>query len=222
MFRDREQAGKLLADALDFLKGKGEVIVLAIPRGGVPVAREVALKLGAPLDLIITRKIGAPGNPEFAIGAVSQDGEIITDTQLLSELAISTDYVDREAARQVEEIKSRMTKYRGDKPYPSLGGKVVLIVDDGIATGNTVRAAIRYLRKKNPASIIVATPVAPPDTVSRLSIDADQVVCLSTPEPFFAIGEFYESFEQVSDEEVKEILRGEEEEEEKRKEKSEK
>ena len=205
MFHDRTQVGKLLGARLLKMKIKNPV-VLAIPRGGVPVAREVALALDAPLDLVITRKIGAPGNPEFAIGAVNQEGEMIVDEATVQGYGISAKYLKEESARQAHEIKERMRKYRGERTYPDLAGKSVIIVDDGIATGNTCLAAIQSVRKKNPLEVIVASGVAPPDTVERLSRFADRVVCLDTPEPFYAIGEFFEHFEQVEDEEVRSML----------------
>ena len=207
IFHDRTEAGRLLGDALAFLKGRKNVVVLAIPRGGVPVGKEVADKIGAPLDLVITRKIGAPGEPELAIGAVSQEGEIITDPELVTMLKISQEYLREQSAIQVEEIRNRMKKYRGDRPYPELAGKTVVIVDDGIATGSTIRAAVKSVKKRNAAEVILAAPVGPPDTVQELSKIVDRVVCLSTPEGFYAIGQFYEEFEQVEDEKVREIMR---------------
>jgi putative phosphoribosyl transferase len=206
IFKDRTEAGKMLASAMTFLKGTKDLIVLAIPRGGVPVAKEVAMALGAPLDLVVTRKIGAPSQPELAVGAVTQDGEIILDGELIRALDVSTDYLKRESARQVKEIASRMKKYRGDRPYPSLDGKTVVIVDDGIATGSTIRAAIQSVRGRNAAKIIVAAPVGPPDGVAELRKIVDRVVCLSTPDYFEAIGEFYEEFEQVDDDAVTRLL----------------
>jgi putative phosphoribosyl transferase len=206
IFKDGAEAGKMLASALTFLKGAEDLIVLAIPRGGVPVAKKVAAALGAPLDLIVTRKIGAPSQPELAVGAVTQDGEMIVDGELIAALGVSTDYLKRESARQVKEIASRMKKYRGDRPYPSLDGKTVVIVDDGIATGSTIRAAIQSVKGRNAAKIIVAAPVGPPDRVAELRKIVDRVVCLSTPDYFEAIGEFYDEFEQVDDDTVRRIL----------------
>jgi len=196
----------MLARALTFLKGTKGLIVLAIPRGGVPVAKEVATALGAPLDLVVTRKIGAPSQPELAVGAVTQDGEVIVDDEMIRALGISADYLERESARQVKEIASRMKKYRGDRPYPLLDGKTVVIVDDGIATGSTIRAAIQSVKGRHAAKIIVAAPVGPPERVAALSKTVDRVVCLSMPEYFEAIGEFYEEFEQVDDDIVRALL----------------
>ncbi len=182
------------------------MIVLAIPRGGVPVAKEVADAIGVPMDLVITRKIGAPGQPELAVGAVSQDGEVITNPDIVAMLNVSEEYLREEAARQVLEIRSRMNKYRGARPYPKLAGKTVVIVDDGIATGATIKAAIKSVRRMDAARVILAAPVGPSDAVRELSRLADQVVCLSTPMGFEAIGEFYEEFEQVEDETVREMM----------------
>lgn len=204
-FRDREQAGKALAAALKGLNGE-EAVVLAIPRGGVVVGNEVANELGAPLDVIVTRKIGAPGEPEFALGAVTQTGEVILDEPAVEMLHVGRDYLDREAANQREEVKDRMKRFRGDRPLPSLKGKVVVIVDDGIATGNTVLAALKSVKMQGAKSVIVAVPVGPTETIAKLAREADRVVCLETPEPFFAIGQFYSEFNQVEDDEVRRIL----------------
>ncbi|MDV3244376.1 MAG: hypothetical protein LYZ66_04280 [Nitrososphaerales archaeon] len=205
VFRDREQAGEALADALKDLKGE-DVVVLAIPRGGVVVGGVVAGALGAPLDIVVTRKIGAPGEPEYALGAVSQEGEVILDEEAVRTLQVERSYLDSETARQTKEVKDRMRRFRGERPFPSLKGKTVVIVDDGIATGSTVLAAVRSVRMQRPKSVIVAVPVGPAETIAKMSAEADRVVCLETPEPFFAIGEFYSDFEQVEDEEVKRIL----------------
>jgi len=182
-----------LASALVDLRGR-DAVVLAIPRGGVVVGREVAKVLGAPLDIIVTKKIGAPGEPEYALGAVTQNGEVILDEMAVRMLQVGRGYLDREAATQREEVKDRMRRFRGDRPYPSLKGKTVVIVDDGVATGNTILAAVKSVKLQNPKTIVVAVPVGPAETISRLSTEADRVVCLERPEPFFAIGEFYSDF----------------------------
>lgn len=206
MFRDRTEAGRLLGDALAFLKGRKDTIVLAIPRGGVPVGKEVASAIGAPLDIVITHKIGAPGNPELAVGAVTEAGDIIREEELVRLLGISESYLKREGGRQLGEIKERERKYRDARPFPDLKGKTVVIVDDGIATGSTIRAAVASVKMKGAAATIIAAPVAPPDAVSELSKLVDRVVCLDTPAYFDAIGQFYEDFEQVDDATVKRIL----------------
>ncbi len=206
LFYDRRDAGRQLADALSFLKGRDDVIVLAIPRGGVVVGYEVAKALGAPLDIIITRKIGAPGNPEFALGAVAGDGTVVLDEFVVHQFGIPKDYVLGEIKREQEEIARRMAAYRGDQPVAQVEGKVVVVVDDGVATGSTTMASLRALRKQNPARLILAVPVGPPETIIRLEAEADQVVCLHTPEPFWAVGRFYTNFDQTSDAEVVALL----------------
>ncbi|MDV3293904.1 MAG: hypothetical protein LYZ70_06505 [Nitrososphaerales archaeon] len=205
MFRDRRQAGEALAAALMDLKGE-DVIVLAIPRGGVVVGDVVARALGAPLDVVVTKKIGAPGQPEYALGAVTQDGEALVDDEAVRMLGVDREYVEKEASRQAMEVRDRMRRFRGDMPLPTLKGRTVVIVDDGIATGSTILAAVRSVRRQAPKSVVVAAPVGPVETVARMSGEADRVVCLETPKPFFAIGEFYSEFEQVEDDEVKRIL----------------
>lgn len=205
-FRDRREAGQKLAEALSFLQGRKDVLVLGIPRGGVVVAAEVARALGAPLDVFITRKIGAPGNPELAIGAVASSGELVIDEELVLGLGVSPRYVEEETERQKQEIARQMTVYRGHRPPPQLTGKTVVLIDDGVATGATTLAALRALRASAPAELILAIPVGPPDTVGRLSAEADQVVCLHTPAWFWAVGAFYEDFSQTPDEEVIRLL----------------
>jgi predicted phosphoribosyltransferase len=205
LFKDRIQAGQKLAEKLLEYKDKN-VIILAIPRGGVVVAYEIAKVLNAPLDLIIPRKIGAPYQPELAIGAVTQDGTIILNEDIISYLPIPENYIEAEAERQKKEIERRLIKYRGSAIEPKLENKIVIIVDDGIATGATMLAAIASIRKKKPLKIIAAIPVAPPESLEKIKEYADEIVCLQTPEPFFAIGQFYERFEQLEDEEVIDIL----------------
>lgn len=205
MFANREEAGDLLALKLLDYEGKN-CIVLAIPRGGVVVARRVAERLKVPLDLIIPRKIGAPQNPEFALGAVTLNGTVVMNPSA-NHLGIPPDYIQGEVKRQKEEIKRRMKEYRGDKPLPSVSAKIVILIDDGIATGSTVLAAIATLEKQRAKKIILAVPVAPPDTVKRLRRRVDQLICLETPEPFYAVGQFYQDFTQTTDGEVVEALK---------------
>ncbi len=181
-------------------------MVLGIPRGGVVVANEVAKVLGARLDVVVTRKIEAPGEPEYALGAVTQEGDVIMDRQAAESLGASPEYLDDQVRRKREEVRERMQMLRGDVPYPELEGKVVVIVDDGIATGSSVEAAVMSIKKRRPKRIVVAVPVAPRDAVETLREDGIEVVCLETPGPFLAIGEFYADFGQVEDMEVKRIL----------------
>ena len=205
VFKDRIEAGRKLAGALSQLKDKG-VVVLGIPRGGVVVANEVAKALGAPLDVVVTRKIEAPEEPEYALGAVTQEGDVIMDRESAESLGASAEYLEEQIRLKRTEVKERLERLRGGGPYPSLEGRVVVIVDDGIATGSSVSAAVMSVKKRKPKEIVVAVPVAPPDAVQLLSDDGTKVVCLLTPGPFLAIGEFYEDFRQVEDIEVKRIL----------------
>ena len=205
MFSDRKEAGEILAEKLEKLRLENPV-VLAIPRGGVVVGYEVARKLKAPLDVIVPRKLGAPGNPELAIGAVAEDGTIILDSSLIDYLEVDEEYIKKEKERQVKEIKRRLNAYRGRFSRLEIERRDVVIVDDGIATGATIRAAIASARKRKPASLTLAVPVAPPSTIEKLREEVDRIVCVSTPEPFFAIGLFYTDFRQTTDEEVIRLL----------------
>lgn len=205
MFSDRMEAGKMLASALiDY--AAGDAIVLAIPRGGVTVGYEIAHKLRLRLDIIVPRKLRAPHNPELAIGAITEDGTIMLDHRLVESLGVSESYIKEEDRKQRSEIKRRLQRYRGDTPYPNLEGRDIILVDDGIATGATIRAALASIRKKSPQYVVLAVPVAPPSTINDLKGDADQIVCLHMPEPFYAIGRFYKDFPQTSDEEVIRLL----------------
>jgi len=204
-FTDRVDAGKRLASTLSNFSGK-KGIVLAIPRGGVPVGFEIAKTLKIPLDVIIPRKIGAPDNPELAIGAVAEDGTAILDDNLVKYLAVSREYIKEEIERQKQEIQRRLETYRQDSSYPNLKGFDVIVVDDGIATGSTMKAALASVKNRGAASITVAVPVGPPSTIEELEEVADRVVCLYTPEYFQAIGQFYSDFGQTTDEEVIKLL----------------
>jgi predicted phosphoribosyltransferase len=206
LFRDRVDAGDKLAKELLVYK-KDNPVVLAIPRGGVVLGYEVAKKLGAPMDIVVPRKIPAPSNSELGIGAVTQDGTVIIDEQLKEYLSVSEKYIKEETARQIKEIERRMKAYRGDKKPVPLEGRVVILVDDGIATGATMIAAIRSIRKQNPQKIVVAVPVGPPETIRRVKEEADEVVSLLTYEPFEAVGQFYTDFKQTTDDEVITLLK---------------
>lgn len=204
-FTDRVDAGKKLASALAGVSGKNS-IVLAIPRGGVIVGYEIAKALNLPLDVIIPHKIGAPDNPELAIGAMTEDGTIILDRSVISYLGVPEAYIKEESEVQKREIERRLKMYRKNEPYPDLHGRDVIVVDDGIATGSTMKAALASVRKRGAKTIIAAAPVCPPSTIKELAKEADQIICVHSPEYFSAIGQFYENFEQTTDEEVIEIL----------------
>jgi putative phosphoribosyl transferase len=208
LFADRSEAGRRLAERL--LRFKDErPVVLALPRGGVPVGFEVARALDAPLDLILVRKIGAPFQPELAVGAVVDGGraETVVNEDLVREFQIPESYIAEERARQLEEIERRRDLYLAGRVRVPVEGHTAIVVDDGIATGATMEAALHATRRANPKRLVLATPVAPPDTIARLRPQADEVVCLATPRLFAAIGAFYDDFRQLSDEEVVDLLR---------------
>jgi putative phosphoribosyl transferase len=205
-FRDRTAAGQELAHALADLKGCGDLVVLGVPRGGVVVAVEVAHALGAPLDVCLTHKLGAPDNPELAIGAVTEGGQVVLDQDIMDHLWLPSGYVKAESERQRRELARRARVYRGDRPAPQITGRTVIVIDDGLATGSTMLAALQALDAQAPASLIAAIPVAPPEAIQRLTRQADRVECLLCPRPFWAVGAFYAHFDQVSDEEVIQLL----------------
>ena len=204
-FSDRVDAGKRLASELKDFAGK-DAIVLTIPRGGVVVGYEIAKALHLPLDVIIPRKIGAPYNPELAIGAMTEDGTIILDKGLVSYLGVPESYIKAESEHQKNEIERRLRMYRQDEPYPDLKGKDVIVVDDGIATGSTMKAALASVKNRGAKTVTVAVPVGPPSTINELKQQADRVICPYTPEYFEAIGQFYGDFSQTTDEEVIQML----------------
>ncbi len=204
LFTDRREAGARLAAALEPLRGR-DVVVLGIPRGGVEVAAVVADALPAPLDVVIPRKLGAPGNPELGVGAVAEGVEVL-DERLVRVLGVDQHYLDEEIAAQQEEIARRSAAYRQGRGPVDLRGKVAVVVDDGVATGGTAVAALRWARAKGAGRVVLAVPVAPPDAVERLGKEADEVVVLATPEPFYAVGQWYQDFPQISDQEVVELL----------------
>jgi len=204
-FANRTEAGKSLAKILA-KKKYNDPLVLAIPRGGVVVAHPVAKALAAELDIIIPRKIGLPFNPEVAIGALSPDGTVVLNDDLLNYLNLSKEALKPIIEQELEEIKRRTKTYRGKNSPPAVRGRSLILVDDGIATGLTVLAALRELRKQNPSQLILAVPVAPQDTLERLRPEVDDIVCLLVPDDFQAVGQFYHSFEQISDEKVLRLL----------------
>ncbi|HEX8099952.1 MAG TPA: phosphoribosyltransferase [Actinomycetota bacterium] len=204
LFRDRAEAGERLAEALQAFRNQ-EAVVLGIPRGGVEVGAAVARSLGATLDVVIPRKVGAPGNPELGIGAVAE-GVHVLDDHLVKALGVGEDYIRAEVQVQEAEIRRRTAIYRGDRPGPQLAGKAAVVVDDGVATGGTAVAALRWARGQSAATVLLAVPVAPKEAVTRLEREADEVHVLATPEPFYAVGQWYDEFPQVTDQEVIELL----------------
>jgi len=210
MFTNRTEAGQQLAKKLKELFGEefilGNLIVLGIPRGGLVIGQQIAQVLNCPLDVMVTKKISAPSNSEFAIGAVGVTGEPVIDERLAKEVGADEKYLQSQIANLKSEVLRRLNEYRGHKPVLDFKNKVVILADDGVATGSTMQAAIEVLRQENPKKIIVATPVISRDALEKIEKQADEVVYLESPEVFFAVGEFYEDFEQMTDEEVKELL----------------
>lgn len=206
-FLDRSEAGKRLAQRLLGLKDK-HPIVLALPRGGVPVAFEIARVLEAPLDLALVRKIGAPQQEELAIGAIvdGEHPELVTDPVLIAGLGVTTKYLEQAKSTALREIERRRSAWLGDRPSVDVAGRTVIVVDDGIATGATMMVALRATRRRNPARLVLAVPVAPPDSLDALEQEADEIVCLHAPADFSAVGQFYRHFPQLADEEVTALL----------------
>jgi putative phosphoribosyl transferase len=207
MFADRRTAGRELSGRLQHLR-KEKPLVLALPRGGVPVGFEIAAGLDAPLDIVLVRKIGVPWQPELALGAVvdGADPQVLINADLATELAIGEGYIKNETARQLQEIERRRQTYLGDRSPIPLAGRSVIVVDDGIATGSTVRAALRAVRKAGAGKIVLAVPVAPEDTVDELRAEVDEIVCLALPNPFIAVGAHYAEFPQLADADVVTLL----------------
>ncbi len=203
---DRRAAGRALAEALARYGGRGDVVVLALPRGGVPVAAEIADALGAELDLMLVRKLGVPGYRELAMGAIASGDVMVMNEDVVASSGVGPAAIEAVVEEERRELQRRERAYRGDRPRPDLEGRCVILVDDGLATGATMHAAIDAVRAQKPACVVVAVPVAPPDTVRRLARLVDEVVCLYQPEPFMAIGQWYVDFSQVSDQEVQQIL----------------
>ncbi len=206
MFSDRREAGRRLAEHLTHLKNRDDVVVLGLPRGGVPVAYEVAARLNAPLDVIVVRKLGLPSHPEFAMGAIGEDGVRIVDSKTVTLANVSQQ--DLEAVERTEraELLRRAEAFRGGRARIPLDGKTAVIVDDGIATGSTIAAAIQVARGLGASHVVVAAPVAPVDTTERLSGEADEVIIVDQPDPFYAVGQFYGDFAQTTDDEVIALL----------------
>lgn len=206
VFRDRREAGQRLAANLKAYAGRDDIVVLALPRGGVPVAYEVAEALGAPLDVFVVRKIGLPWHEELAMGALASGGVRLLNEEIIDLYRVDRKEVDRVMRREEAELERREHLYRGDRPFPDLRNKTVILVDDGLATGSTMRVAVEALRKEGPARIIVAVPVAAAETCEAFRDVADDIVCAITPEPFYAVGLWYEDFSQTTDDEVHQLL----------------
>lgn len=206
LFHDRAEAGRELGESLASYAGDANALVLALPRGGVPVGYEIAKRLRIPLDVYIVRKLGVPGHEELAMGAVAGDGSCVVDEVLIDSLGIDEAALDDVVQRELEEVGRREAAYRDGRREPDISGKDVIVVDDGLATGATMRVASMALRRRAPASILVAVPVAAARTCAGLQGVADRIVCPHTPEPFRAVGLYYENFEQTTDEEVRRLL----------------
>ncbi len=206
-FTDRADAGRALAMALEEYRGRTDVIVLGLPRGGVPVAAEVARELGAPLDVFVVRKLGVPGHEEFAMGAIASGGVRVMNRSAVEMLSIPDALIERVAEREQRELERRERQYRGGRPAPRVAGQVVILVDDGLATGSSMRAAVAALRNLEPARIVVAVPVGSAETCRTLETEADEVVCAMAPDDFQAVGRWYDDFGQTSDAEVEAALR---------------
>jgi putative phosphoribosyl transferase len=205
-FHDRTEAGRLLANKLQTYADRPDVLVLALPRGGVPVAYEVARALHAPLDVFLVRKLGLPGHEELAMGALASGRVRVLNEDVVRSLDIPEEVIDAVAAEEGKELERREQSYRGDRPAPDVRGRTVILIDDGLATGSSMRAAVAALRRRGPARIVVAVPVGAPETCAEFQDEADEAVCLETPQPFYAVGMWYEDFSQTTDEEVRDIL----------------
>ena len=205
-FRDRIEAGRVLATRLAEYANRQDVLVLGLPRGGVPVAYEVARELGVPLDVFVVRKLGMPGHEEYAIGAIATGGVRIINEEAVRTFGVTDAEIEAVTAEEQLELKRRERRYRDSREPPTIAGKTVILVDDGLATGSTMRAAVEALRQEGPARIVVAVPTAAPETCEDIAAHVDEMICAMTPEPFYAVGLWYDDFGQTSDEEVHDLL----------------
>jgi putative phosphoribosyl transferase len=205
-FRDRPQAGQLLSKKLAGYANREDVIVLALPRGGVPVAREIARSLRTPLDVFLVRKLGVPGQEELAMGAIASGGVRILNQDIVQTMGIPAHVIDSVTATEVQELARRERLYRGDRPAPDVMSRTVILVDDGLATGATMRAAVAALRRMKPRRIVIAVPIAAVPTRQEFAREVNDIVCLHTPDPFFSVGFWYDDFSQTTDEDIREML----------------
>jgi putative phosphoribosyl transferase len=205
-FRDRTEAGRVLAEKLSSYQGRGDVAVLALPRGGLPVAFEIAAALKAPLDVFVVRKLGVPGHEELAMGAIASGGVRVVNESVVRDLRIEQSVIESVAESEQRELRRRESSYRGRRDPTKLDGRTVILVDDGMATGSTMRAAIDAVKKHRPNKVVVAVPTAAASTCEELAEEVDELVCAMTPEPYYAVGAWYEDFPQLSDDEVRRIL----------------
>jgi predicted phosphoribosyltransferase len=206
IFRDRREAGRFLAGKLTSYTNRPNVLVLGLPRGGVPVAFEVARALHAPLDVFLVRKLGVPGHEELAMGAIASGGIRVLNKDAVRALRVPSDVIEAVAAEERQELERRERSYRGDRPAPNVRGRTIILIDDGLATGSTMRAAIAALRLQRPARIVVAVPVGSPEVCAEFQDEADEAICALTPDPFYAVGVWYSDFSQTTDEEVRNLL----------------
>lgn len=207
LFQDRFEAGRVLASRLQDLRDRTDIVVLALPRGGVPVGYEVAIALHAPLDVFVVRKLGAPGQEELAMGALGSGGVTVLNRRVVQALGLTQSEIDTAVQREERELERREREYRDGRPPLDVNGRTALLVDDGLATGSSMRVAVTSLLEKSPTEIVVAVPVASPETYSEFEGEVDRLVCISTPEPFLAVGQWYRDFSQTTDEQVRELLR---------------
>jgi predicted phosphoribosyltransferase len=206
VFNDRRDAGRALADRLGHYRDRDDVVVLGLPRGGVPVAYEVATALGAPLDVFLVRKLGVPGREELAMGAIASGGVRVLNPNVVEGLHIQDEVIERVAEREARELERRELAYRGGRPPPELGGRVIIVVDDGLATGSTMRAAVAALRTHSPKEIVVAVPVGSPLTCHDLEAEADEVICARMPVRFQAVGQWYDDFSPTTEDQIRRLL----------------
>jgi putative phosphoribosyl transferase len=205
-FNDRADAGKRLAERLSEYANREDILILALPRGGVPVAFEVAKELNVKMDVFIVRKLGVPGNEELAMGAIASGNIRVLNEDVIRSFHIPQKVIDEATANELRELERRERIYRRNRPTPKISGSTVILIDDGLATGATMHAAVAAVKSKNPAEVIIAVPVAAPDTCSAFRNDVDEVICVGTPEPFYGVGAWYEDFSQTTDKEVCELL----------------